>query len=111
MDEVSPSGTTMVWEVKGGSVGCMEIHPAEHGLECDELEELAGGEPAENARRIEELLAGRGRPVERCAVLLNAGAALYVSGRGWSLDEAFAHARQALDSGAGSEALARLRSA
>lgn len=111
MDEVSPSGITSVWEVRDGAVHCMEIDPIVHRLECHELDELAGGEPPENARRIEELLAGRGRAVERCAVLLNAGAALYVSGRGWSLDEALGRAREALDGGAAAEALARLRSA
>ena len=111
MDEVSPSGETMVWEIRHGSVGCTELRPADHGLECHDLEELAGGEPAENARRIEELLAGRGRQVERCAVLLNAAAALYVSGRDWTFEEALARARDALEAGAGAESLARLRSA
>lgn len=111
MDEVSPSGTTTAWEVRDGSVGCLEIDPAAHGLECDDLDELAGGEPAENARRIEAVLEGKGRPVERCAILLNAGAALYVSGRQWTLEEAFARAREALDDGGAAEALARLRSA
>ena len=111
MDEVSPSGETMVWEIRDGTVGCTEIRPADHGLQCEDLGELAGGEPAENARRIEELLAGRGRQVERCAVLLNAAAALYVSGRGWSYQEALGRARDALDSGAAAETLARLRSA
>ena len=111
MDEVSPSGVTSVWEVRNGAVQCMEIDPVGHRLECGALHELAGGEPKENARRIEELLAGRGRMVERCAVLLNAGAALYVSGRGWSLAEALDIARDALDGGAAAEALKRLRAA
>jgi anthranilate phosphoribosyltransferase len=111
MDEVSPSGTTAGWEVRGGSVSCLEIDPAVYGLECNDLDQLSGGEPAENARRIEAILEGAGRPVERCAVVLNAGAALYVSGRGWTLEEALACAREALDRGAGAEALARLRTA
>ena len=58
------------------------IDPSELGLDCDELDDLAGGEPAENAGRFERLLAGRVSTVERCAVLLNAAAALYVSGTG-----------------------------
>jgi anthranilate phosphoribosyltransferase len=110
MDEVSPSGETLVWEIRNESVECTEIRPADYGLECDDLDDLAGGEPAENARRMEEVLAGRGRPVERCAVILNAAAALYVSGRGWTFAEAVAGARDALDAGAGAETLARLRS-
>ena len=113
MDELSPSGETMVWEIQEDGVRCTEIRPADHGLECDDLDELAGGEPLENARRIEEILSGRGRgrPVERCAVILNAAAALYVSGRGWTFEEALERARGALESGAGAETLARLRSA
>lgn len=111
MDEVSPSGITAVWEVREGAVRYLEIDPAVYRLECDELEQLAGGEPAENARRIEAILEGKGRPAERCAVLLNAGAALYVSGRRWTLEEAFERAAEALDRGVGAEALARLRSA
>lgn len=111
MDEVSPSGVTLAWEVRGGFVRRLQIDPSAHGLECEDLEQLTGGEPSENATRIEALLEGRGRQVERCAVLLNAGAALYVSGRGWTLDESFARAGDALDSGAAGEALARLRAA
>ena len=60
--------------------------PARYGLDCDDLDGLAGGEPAENAQRIERLLAGEnGCAAVRCAVLLNAAAALYVSGGGWTL--------------------------
>jgi anthranilate phosphoribosyltransferase len=111
MDEVSPSGTTHVWEVREGTVASWTIAPGSHGLECDDLEGLAGGDPAENAERLERLLGGEGSTVERCAVLLNAAAALYVSANGWTLEESVARARAALESGAGAEVLARLRSA
>jgi anthranilate phosphoribosyltransferase len=92
-------------------VTCTEIRPAEYGLECDDLADLAGGDPRENAQRITELLAGKGREVERCAVLLNAAAALYVSGRGWTFEQALTRARDTLDAGAAAETLARLKSA
>jgi len=111
MDEVSPAGTTQVWEVRNGQVTHWEIAPETHGLACDDLDGLAGGGPAENAERIERLLGGEGMAVERCALLLNAAAALYVSGNGWTLEESVARARQALESGAGAEVLERLREA
>jgi anthranilate phosphoribosyltransferase len=47
----------------------------------------------------------------RCAVLLNAAAALYVSGNDWTLEEAARRAADALDGGAAAAALERLRAA
>jgi anthranilate phosphoribosyltransferase len=111
MDEVSPSGTTHVWEVRGGEVARWSIAPGELALECHDLDGLAGGEPEENATRVERLLEGGGQDVERCAVLLNAAAALYVSGNGWTLAESAARAREAMTQGAGAEVLSRLRAA
>jgi anthranilate phosphoribosyltransferase len=111
MDEASPSGSTRVWEVQAGTVREWAIAPRTYGLECDDLDGLAGGSPQENAERIERLLAGGGARVERCAVLLNAAAALYVSGNGWTLEESAGRAREAMDSGAGVDVLRRLRAA
>ena len=111
MDEVSPCGATHVWEVREGDVTEWEIAPGSLGLECDDLDGLAGGEPAENAERVERLLGGDGKLVDRYAVLLNAAAALYVSGNGWTMQESVARARAALESGAGARVLARLREA
>jgi anthranilate phosphoribosyltransferase len=111
MDEISPTGATHVWEVREGEVHRWAVAPAELALECDDLDNLAGGEPEENAARVERLLDGEGRTVERCAVLLNAAAALYVSGNGWTLAESAARAREALDGGGAAAVLARLRAA
>ncbi len=109
MDEISPSGLTMVWEVRGDRVDTWQVEPARHGLDCDDLQDLAGGEPAENATRIEQLLTGKGEHAVRCAVLLNAAAALYVSAHGWSLDEAVGRSKESLESGAAARVLAGLR--
>jgi anthranilate phosphoribosyltransferase len=112
MDEVSPRGLTRVWEVRAGTVTEWLIDPRRYRLDCDDLEGLAGGEPAQNAERIEQLLAGGdGAPAIRCAVLLNAAAGLYVSERGWTFEESLERAREALESGAGREVLERLRRA
>ena len=112
MDEVSPSGRTGVWEVCDGVVHDWPIEPERYGLACDDLDGLAGGEPAENAERIERLLGGdRVPPAVRCAVLLNAAAGLYVSGAGWSFGEAVERAMASLESGAAAAVLERLRRA
>jgi anthranilate phosphoribosyltransferase len=111
MDEISPMGPTFVWEVRDGQGTAWELDPARHGLSCDDLDGLAGGEPAENGARIEQLLSGDGKVAVRCAVLLNAAAALYVSGNGWSFEESVNRARDALESGAGAAVLSRLRAA
>ena len=111
MDEMSPVGETMVWEIRDGRVSEWVLDAAELGLGTESLDGLAGGEPAENAARIERLLrTGEGGAV-RAAVLLNAAAALYVSGAGWSFPEAARRAQVGLESGAGAAVLDRLRAA
>jgi anthranilate phosphoribosyltransferase len=111
MDEISPSGCTSVWEVEQGRVRRWELDPASYGLSCDDLEGLAGGEPQQNAVLIERLLEGEGSPPIRCAVLLNAAAALYVSGNGWNFEQAVERSREALENGAAATVLGRLRAA
>jgi anthranilate phosphoribosyltransferase len=111
MDEISPSGATFVWEVREGTNRRWDLDPANYGLACDDLDGLAGGEPAQNAIEIERLLAGQGKVAVRCAALLNAAAALYVSGNGWSFEESMERGQQSLGEGAAAEALQRLRAA
>jgi anthranilate phosphoribosyltransferase len=111
MDEISPTGPTRVWEVRDDAVIEWEIDPAGFGIEAGRLEELAGGEPAENARIITAVLDGSRRGPARDALRLNAAAALYVAGRGWTFEEALARATAALDEGKGLETLQRLRAA
>src|SRR2546429_6235598 len=67
----------------GGSVTTWQLDPARYQLAIADVAMLAGEEPPANARRIERLLAdggGRGDAPRRAAVLLNAGAAVYVAG-------------------------------
>jgi len=80
MDEISPAGLTAAWEVRGGRIATWTIDPAEYDLDWADTSALAGGEPAANAARIEALFQGGDDEAARRAVVLNAGAALYVSG-------------------------------
>jgi anthranilate phosphoribosyltransferase len=110
MDEISPMGCTYVWEIQEGQIHARELNPQQYGLACSDVSALAGGDPAENAAQIDGLLRGKGNPALRCAVLLNAAAALYVSGNGWSFDEAVRRAEHSLDSGSAAAVLDQLKS-
>lgn len=111
MDEISPMGRTDVIEIRGREVARWTVDPAEHGFAVATAAELAGGDPVENAAVIVAVLTGKGTPGAAAAVLLNAAAAIYVSGRVNSLDDAVARARDAVTSGAAMAALDRLRRA
>jgi anthranilate phosphoribosyltransferase len=111
MDEVSPLGLTHVAEVRNGTVTEWTIDPQLFGFADVSVDDLSGGDPAANARIIETVLGGGGPSGARAAVLLNAAAAIYVSGIVGSLGEAVERARESLDSGAGKRALDRLRDA
>src|ERR1700704_4069695 len=112
MDEISPHGVTDVWEVKDGVVRSWEIDPERFRLGIKNVAELQGGEPAANAERLERILGnGSADPSGLAAVLLNAGAAIYVAGIAGSLAEGIGRAREVVASGAARAALDRLRKA
>jgi anthranilate phosphoribosyltransferase len=112
MDEISPVGVTDVWEVRDGTVRAWEIDPQRYRLGSNDVEALKGGEPAENADRLERILAnGDGDAAGLAAVLLNAGAAIYVAGIAGSYAEGIGRAREVVASGAARAALDRLRKA
>ena len=111
MDEISPVGRTHVLEVRDETIREWAIEPADHGYEGVRVDELAGAMPEDNARIIEAVLQGKGARGARGAVVLNAGAALYVSGLAQSYGDGVTMAEAAIDSGAGLAALERLRSA
>lgn len=111
MDEISPLGPTQILELRGETITRWSLDPAEHGFAGMNPADLAGGEPSENAALIEAVLAGGGPPAAAAAVLLNAAGAVYVAGKAPDYKSALQIARGALNSGAGSAALERLRSA
>jgi anthranilate phosphoribosyltransferase len=118
MDEIAPAGGTRVWEVRSGVAGHKSqvsewvLRPETFDLRHDDLGALKGGEPSENAERLERLLADPSAdPSGRAAVLLNAAAAIYVSGVTESFADAVDRAREALESGRGLQVLERLRRA
>ncbi len=108
MDEIGPSGTTDVWEVRPGQVRRWSLEPETLGLAGGSPEALAGGTPAENAVTVLEILAGRDGGPRRTAVVLNAAAALVVAGLAPSWPDAVGKAGKAIDDGAALEVLESL---
>jgi len=107
VDELSISARTRVIEVAEGRTEEWFVEPGEFGLTGGELEEVAGGEPAENAATSRSVLEGGDGP-RRDLVLLNAGAAIYVGGLAADLGDGVEKAAATIDSGAARELLDRL---
>lgn len=119
LDELAPTATGTIWEVTDASGGEVVEHRldavAELGLPPATLEDLRGGEPADNATVLRDVLAGAPGPV-RDTVLLNAAAALVADGglggvATGTLPERLRagidHAARAIDSGAAADVLDR----
>ncbi|MFN4230252.1 anthranilate phosphoribosyltransferase [Parvibaculum sp.] len=107
MDEITTTGPSAVAELKDGKIRVFEVTPEEAGLRRASIEELKGGSPAENAAAIRRLFDGEAGAY-RDIVLLNAAAALIVSGKASSLKEGVATAANIVDSGGAKETLAKL---
>src|SRR6266478_6533888 len=80
LDEITITGPTRVAEVREGSVHTYEVTPEEFGMKRASLEEIAGGNAAENAGIVRRILGGE-KSARRDVVLLNAAAALVAAGR------------------------------
>lgn len=107
IDELSPAGPNVVFEVIGGHVFKREIDPADFGVPRCEPDELSGGSPEENATMIREIFAGARGP-RREAVLLNAAGAIAAGGHAKDLPEGYGVAAEAVDSGAAAARLEEL---
>jgi anthranilate phosphoribosyltransferase len=104
LDELTTTGISTVYDVKGGSVRETHLDPASLGLPSATPEDLAGGDPETSAVIVHRILEGETGP-RRDVVLLNAGAALEVAGFAATLEEGMATAARAIDEG---DALATL---
>lgn len=97
LDEISLSAPTKVCEIKDGSLHTYEIKPEDFGLSRCKKEDLAGGDPKENAAITLSILEGE-KGAKRDAVLLNAGAALYIGEKAKSIQEGINLAARLIDS-------------
>lgn len=105
LDEISMSAPTTVCEIKNGEFHSYTVTPEQFGFTSCGKNELQGGTPQENAEITKAVLSGRELGPKRSAVLLNAGAALYVAGRADTLEAGVKMAQEAIDSGKAQEKL------
>ena len=107
LDEISLSAPTTVCEIKDGWFKSRVITPEEFGFARCAREDLKGGTPAENAAITRAILNGA-QGHKRNAVLLNAGAALYIAGKADTMKDGVALAGELIDSGAATRTLEKL---
>ena len=99
LDEISMSAPTSICEIRDGWFQSYEITPEQFGYTQCEKSELMGGTPEENAQITKDTLSGKERGAKRCAVCLNAGAAIYIAGKAASIEEGVRKAEQIIDDG------------
>ena len=100
LDEISMCESTAVCEIKDGWFQSYELTPEQFGYERCDRSELTGGTPEENAEITRAILEGREKGAKRQAVCLNAGAALYITGRTETIEEGVRLAEKLIDEGA-----------
>jgi len=110
-DEIGIHGETVAAEVDGDSVEEYTLEPADLGLTEHDIDDIAGGQPEENAADMRGIVDGDVTGAKRDVILANAGAAIYVAGEADSLEAGADAAREAIDSGSAARKLDRLRGA
>lgn len=103
LDELTTDGPNRVSHLKNGKVTSFELDPFQFGLRRASSDLLHGGDPAQNARMLRELLSGEDQTPRRDVVLLNAAAAL--AAESGDFEAGLAEAGQALENGAALEKL------
>lgn len=100
LDEISACGETAVAEIRNGEIKNYTIKPEDFGYARCTKADLLGGTPLDNAEITRAVLAGKGTAAQRLAVVLNAGAGIYVAGKGnITLADAMKKAEETIDSG------------
>jgi anthranilate phosphoribosyltransferase len=105
MDEITVTEKTLVAEVGDENIKEYEISPEDFGLSRHAPDGLLGGDAHLNARILREVLSGVETGATRDVILLNAGAAIYVSGKAKTIEEGVRHATESIASGAAIGAL------
>jgi anthranilate phosphoribosyltransferase len=107
LDEISIGGSTQIAELKQGEVSTYRVSPEQFGMAVGDVDDLAVADAAASLAMINAVFAGAGGAA-RDIVLLNAGAAIYVSGLAISLENGIELARQTVASGAAKQKFEQL---
>ncbi len=107
LDEIVPTGTTWISELKNGAITNFEVTPEAVGLKRSKPDELKGGDAAQNAAALRAVLAGE-KSAFRDAVVMTAGAALFMDGKAADYAAGVRLAEKAIDTGAALSALEKL---
>ncbi len=107
LDEISMSCPTKICEIKDGWFRTTTITPEDFGFTTCSKDELVGGTPEENAQITKDILSGAKGP-KREAVLLNAGASLYIAGKAPTMKDGVQLAAEIIDSGKAMETLNKM---
>ncbi len=107
LDEISMSCPTKICEIKDGWFRTTTITPEDFGFTTCSKDELVGGTPEENAQITKDILSGAKGP-KREAVLLNAGASLYIAGKAPTMKDGVKLAAEIIDSGKAMETLNKM---
>lgn len=99
LDEFSITGVSNYLKVENGAVETGSLSPEDVGLEKGRLEDIQVGSAEESAEVIKAIFNGEANASQRGIVLLNAGAALFVSGQASSIQEGVERVKEAIDSG------------
>ncbi len=108
LDEISACGPTYVCEFSGGEYKTYDIAPEDFGFSPGSADDLLGGTGQENAAITLSILNGQERGPKRTAVLMNAGAALYIGGKADTLSAGAALAAELIDSKKAAETLQKV---
>ena len=105
LDEISVSAPTTCVELNNGEYKKYELTPEQFGFKRSSKSDLVGGDGAANAKITESILKSECTDAKADAVLMNAGAGIYLAGGAGSIEEGINIARETIKSGKAYEKL------
>jgi anthranilate phosphoribosyltransferase len=99
MDEISTAAVTKITELKQGRIVSRELNPEDLGIRLADVEELKVTDAKASARVLRDILSGKQTGPRRDIVILNAAAAVIVSGLADDFESAISKANVSVSDG------------